>query len=146
MTLNYKLSDRIELNASWVFATGNRMTVPAAMYQGMQDAFFPSTEAPAPNEDSWDNGLGLNYYTNRNNVRLPAYHRLDVSASFTRRLSGGRKGVWRVGLYNAYCHFNPITVRRREWVNFNGNRPWDVYYETFSIFPVIPNVSYTYYF
>ena len=146
VTLNYKLSDRIELNASWVFATGNRMTVPAAMYQGMQDAFFPSTEAPAPNRDSWDNGLGLNYYTNRNNVRLPAYHRLDISASFTRRLSGGRKGVWRVGLYNAYCHFNPITVRRREWVNFNGERPWDVYYETFSIFPVIPNVSYTYYF
>lgn len=146
VTLNYKLSDRIELNASWVFATGNRMTVPVAMYQGMQDAFFPSTEAPAPNRDSWDNGLGLNYYTNRNNVRLPAYHRLDISASFTRRLSGGRKGVWRVGLYNAYCHFNPITVRRREWVNFNGERPWDVYYETFSIFPVIPNVSYTYYF
>lgn len=148
VTLNYKLSDRIELNASWVFATGNRMTVPVGMYQSMQDADIPRAIAPHPDEEM-NQGLGLNYYTSRNNVRLPAYHRLDIGASFTRQLGKGRKGVWRVGLYNAYCHFNPMTVRRREWVSFGSNnaaRPWDVHYETFSIFPIIPNVSYSYYF
>ena len=149
ITLNYKLNDRIELNASWVFATGNRMTVPVGMYQSFQDTYIPEVIAPQPNEDMY-HGLGVKYYNGRNNVRLPAYHRLDISASFTRQLSEGRKGVWRVGLYNAYCHMNPMVVRRREMTGIytggSANRPWDVYYETFSIFPIIPNVSYTYYF
>ena len=147
LVLNYKLSERIELNASWVYATGNRMTVPIGMYQGFQDTYLPGNIAPQPGEDIY-HGLGLKYYGERNNVRLPGYHRLDVSASFTRQLGNGRKGVWRVGLYNAYCRMNPIVVRRQEMTGFSDNkdRPWDVYYETFSIFPIIPNVSYTYYF
>lgn len=146
ITLNYKVNDRIELNASWTFATGNRMTVPVGLYQTMQDADLPVAIAPHPNEGMYQ-GLGNNYYTQRNNVRLPAYHRLDIGASFTRQHGNGRKGVWRVGLYNAYCHMNPMTVRRREWYyGSNATRPWDMYYETFSIFPIIPNVSYTYYF
>ena len=46
---------------------------------------------------------------------------------------------------------NPIVVRTRKMVEYtpsggNHQRPWDVTYETFSIFPIIPNVSYTYYF
>lgn len=45
---------------------------------------------------------------------------------------------------------NPIVVKRKEMLNYYGNndslRPWNVSYETFSIFPIIPNVSYTYYF
>ena len=117
------------------------------MYQGFQDTYLPGNIAPQPGEDIY-HGLGLKYYGGRNNVRLPGYHRLDVSASFTRQLGNGRKGVWRVGLYNAYCRMNPIVVRRQEMTGFGDNkdRPWDVYYETFSIFPIIPNVSYTYYF
>ena len=147
LVVNYKLNERVELNASWVYATGNRMTVPVGMYQGFQDTYLPGNIAPQPGE-SIDHGLGLKYYDGRNNVRLPGYHRLDVSASFTRQLGDGRKGVWRVGLYNAYCKMNPIVVRRQEMIGFDGNRnrPWNVYYETFSIFPIIPNVSYTYYF
>ncbi len=147
IVVNYKLNERIELNASWVYATGNRMTVPVGMYQGFQDTYFPGSIVPQPGDDM-DHGLGLKYYNGRNNVRLPGYHRLDVSSSFTRQLGNGHKGVWRVGLYNAYCKMNPIVVRRQEMIGFNGNldRPWNVYYETFSIFPIIPNVSYTYYF
>lgn len=148
LVASYKLNDRIELNAAWVFATGNRMTVPVGLSQGFQDTGIPGWIAPS---DSDDENLGLPYYTGRNNVRLPAYHRLDLGASFTRQLKKGRKGVWRVGLYNAYCRMNPIVVRTRKMVEYtpsggNHQRPWDVTYETFSIFPIIPNVSYTYYF
>ena len=142
--LSYQLNKKIALNASWVFATGNRMTVPVGMYQGFQDTGLPDDIAPGPY--SWYDNLGLKYYTGRNNVRLPAYHRLDISASFTRELEKGRKGVWRVGLYNAYCHMNPIVVKRKEMLYGDQMRPWSVSYETFSIFPIIPNVSYTYYF
>lgn len=145
--LSYNFNKKISLNASWVFATGNRMTVPIGMYQNIQDSGFPVWIVP---EAGLEDNLGVKYYTGRNNVRLPAYHRLDLSASFTRQLKKGRKGVWRVGLYNAYCHMNPIVVKRKEMLNYYGNndslRPWNVSYETFSIFPIIPNVSYTYYF
>lgn len=145
--MSYNFNKKISLNASWVFATGNRMTVPIGMYQNIQDSGFPVWIVP---EAGLEDNLGVKYYTGRNNVRLPAYHRLDLSASFTRQLKKGRKGVWRVGLYNAYCHMNPIVVKRKEMLNYYGNndslRPWNVSYETFSIFPIIPNVSYTYYF
>ena len=147
ITLNYKLNDHIELNASWVYSTGNRMTVPVGLYQGFQDTHIPSEIAP--HEDNYFySGLGLKYYAGRNNVRLPDYHRLDISASFTKQLGNGRKGVWRVGLYNAYCHMNAMVVRRREFTYStpDNSRPWDIYYDTFSIFPIIPNVSYSYYF
>lgn len=146
---NYKLTNRIELNVSWIFATGNRMTVPLLMYQGFQDTGIP--DDIAPNEMLGYENLGLKYFAERNNVRLPAYHRLDIGASFARALKNGRKGVWRVGLYNAYCHMNAMVVKRKEmveggFIDYGSSRPWNVTYETFSMFPIVPNVSYTLYF
>lgn len=151
---NYRINKKIELTGSWVFATGNRMTVPVYSYQDFLDAGFPTINAPHIEPGYGNENLGIQYIPERNNVRLPAYHRLDLGASFTKQLKNGRKGVWHVGLYNAYCHMNAMVIKRKEqvymqqngMVSTTGTNPWNISYEKFSLFPIIPNVSYTYYF
>ena len=130
------------------------MTVPVYSYQDFLDAGFPTINAPHIEPGYGNENLGIQYIPERNNVRLPAYHRLDLGASFTKQLKNGRKGVWHVGLYNAYCHMNAMVIKRKEQVNMQqngmvsttGTNPWNISYEKFSLFPIIPNVSYTYYF
>ena len=50
-------------------------------------------------------------------------------------------GIWNVSIYNVYCHMNAITLKKRFWYNYDY-----IYFETMSILPIIPSVSYTYKF
>ncbi|MCF2491541.1 TonB-dependent receptor [Dyadobacter sp. CY347] len=55
-------------------------------------------------------GASFNYYTSRNGYRLPAYHRLDVQAMFTRkRKKWERQFV--VGIFNVYDQRNLFSVQ-----------------------------------
>ena len=83
---------------------------------------------------------GLEYFTERNNFRLPAYHRLDLGINIYRPKKNGCMGIWNVSIYNVYCHMNAITLKKRFWYNYY------CYFETMSILPIIPSVSYTYKF
>lgn len=81
---------------------------------------------------------GLDYFTERNNVRLPAYHRLDLGINIYRPKKNGHLGIWNISVYNAYCQMNPITIHKRSWINYSH------YFETLSLLPIIPSISYTY--
>ena len=82
----------------------------------------------------------LDYFTERNNVRLPAYHRLDLGINIYRPKKNGHLGIWNISVYNAYCQMNPITIHKRSWINYSH------YFETLSLLPIIPSISYTYKF
>ena len=60
---NYDLSKKWTFSAVWVYSTGNAITVPTAYY--IIDGNF------------------VTEYGDRNAFRMPAYHRLDISATFT---------------------------------------------------------------
>ena len=62
IALNYDLTKRWTLAAVWVYGTGNAITVPVSYY--FIDANF------------------VTEYGERNGFRMPAYHRLDVSATY----------------------------------------------------------------
>ncbi|MFX8929927.1 hypothetical protein ABTN05_19365, partial [Acinetobacter baumannii] len=51
-------------------------------------------------------------YTERNGYRMPAYHRLDLSATIDSRKNKNRKyqSSWTFGLYNAYGRENAYTI------------------------------------
>lgn len=142
----YRLNDRIEFNAGWTFMTGNRLTLSVYNYD-IPGEQFP--DAPTVGSPNYGDITGLDYYSGRNNVRLPAYHRLDLGVSFSKRLKNGRKSIWNVGLYNAYCRMNPITVKkddyndRHEWTDKEN---WHRAFKSLSLIPVVPSVSYTYIF
>ncbi len=141
---NYHLNEKIEFNAGWTLMTGNRLTLSLYNYD-MPGNLFP--DAPSVNP-SWNEHTGVDYYSGRNNIRMPAYHRLDLGMSIHKKMRNGRTGTWNFGLYNAYCRMNPITIKKDDvnkiWETDKDN--WHRTFKTLSFIPVIPSVSYTYSF
>jgi hypothetical protein len=81
----YQLSKKWSLAATWVYYTGNAVTFPSGKY------------------DVKGNTVLL--YSERNGYRMPAYHRLDLSATLEKK-----HGSWNFGLYNAYGRENAYQI------------------------------------
>ena len=112
----YKLTDYWTLNAAWVFNSGQAFTAPSSKYQII---------------DNW-----IYYYAERNGYRAPDYHRLDVSASWTKQ---GKRVTrqWVFGIYNLYNRYNPFLINFED--GDNGARTRAVQY---SLFGIVPSVSF----
>lgn len=132
--IGWKVSDNVQVNASWTGHSGNRFTLLSQVWEtpsfGSADGWSYVAPVVAP----------INGY------RLPFYHRLDLSCTVRRR-----KGYWTFSLYNAYNHLNTIAVRlsyRDEVVSTpNGtsysSRP---VFQKVKMLPIIPSISYTWLF
>ncbi len=93
VVLNYKTSRRFSISLNFSYSTGRPITVPVSKFQ-------------------YENILTVLNYSERNQFRVPDYHRLDLS--FTLK-SGLRKdklidGEWVLSLYNIYGRKNPYSV------------------------------------
>ncbi len=94
----YDLSKRWSVSANFNFISGTPATFPTSRYI-MQGILVP-----------------YNANDSRNNVRLPAYHRLDVSFRFEgktiKRNGNQRKNsdYWVFGVYNLYARKNPFSI------------------------------------
>lgn len=141
LSATWKCSERVELNAGWVFMTGNRVTLSLENYSYPDG--YPTNIVPSyPHKDE----EMLDYYAGKNNVRLPAYHRLDVGINIYRSLRRGRTGIWNVSLYNAYSRMNPIMIEKNNQKQSMNGTPLAPRFRQFALFPIIPSVSYTYKF
>lgn len=141
LSTTWKCSERVELNAGWVFMTGNRVTLSLENYSYPDG--YPTNIVPSyPHKDE----EMLDYYAGKNNVRLPAYHRLDVGINIYRSLRRGRTGIWNVSLYNAYSRMNPIMIEKNNQKQSMNGTPLAPRFRQFALFPIIPSVSYTYKF
>jgi hypothetical protein len=139
---NYKLSPKLELNSSWTYITGNRMTLMLEDYLNFSvDGFDPTLAPTNPYQEEW-----VNYYKERNNVRLPAYHRLDLGLNIYRFLKNGRTGIWNFSVWNAYNRINPIAIRTHTMYSDEAKRKVSPRFQTIGLFPLIPSISYTYKF
>jgi len=136
----YKMNDKIDFGAAWVYGTGNAVTLPYDKYLSLEN-----------NLGYLGNGYGgdLSYINNiesRNNYRAPAYHRLDISANFHKKTKWGER-TWSVGLYNAYFRQNAFFL----YIDYDFNQyspteqPPKVLKQV-SLFPGIPYVSYNFKF
>lgn len=129
ITGNYKFSDRFDLSATWIYATGNCGTVYTQYYLG------------PVNDWGWTPTLG--YASERNNFRMNPYHRLDLSASF-HKMIGRRKQLqrtWNISVYNAYNQMNPFLVYTDE--DYDSNTyTWYTVLKQVTLFPIIPTISY----
>lgn len=141
----YEVKENVMLNVAWTYMSGNRMTLSLNNYKGLGGAGFDSDMAPI---GIFDTAWGLNEYGKRNNVRLPAYHRLDLGVSFIHKISASRESILNIGLYNAYSRMNPIVIKKdgliRPYIE-NGPK-WRTKFRTLGLLPVIPSISYTYKF
>lgn len=123
VTGSYKLTDKWRFGANLVFQTGRPVTYPNGQYEY--------------------EGLSIATYSSRNADRLAAYHRLDISATYTpnRKPNKRWKGEWNFGIYNIYNRQNSAAV------TFNQNTETGLNEATrLSIFGIIPSISYNFKF
>lgn len=114
----YKLSNTWELAATWHYNTGQALTAPSGKYDMSGSTFY--------------------YYHERNGYRAPACHRLDISATYTKK-HGRATHIWSFGIYNAYNHYNPYVI---QFLN-DDDKPSGTKVEQTSLFGIIPSVSFT---
>ena len=125
LTGNYKISPSVNISANWVFNTGRPLTVPIAVTQAQADQFQPEF-----------------IYGDRNNYRMPAYHRLDLGINWDRRSRRNRTVTWSVGAYNAYNRRNPyyLDVNGSKVLQTKGTFDYRLY--SIGFVPIIPYVGY----
>jgi hypothetical protein len=114
----YQLSRKWELSGTWRYNTGQALTAPSAKYDV--------------------NGTTYYYYAERNGYRAPAYHRLDLSATYTKQ----RRQLTHIlafGVYNAYCRYNPYIISFEN----DDKKPSGTKTVQTSLFGIIPSISYT---
>ena len=112
----YRLGKRWSLNSTWVFNTGQAFTAPSGKYQI---------------EDNW-----IYYYAERNGYRAPDYHRLDISAAWTKKYRRSTH-EWVFSIYNLYNRYNPYLINFED--SENGARTKAKQY---SLFGIVPSVAF----
>lgn len=137
----------MEFYASWIYMTGNRLTLSMFNY-ATSGSFFP--DAPSVDLGDYIGGneqfTGVGYISGRNNVRLPSYHRLDLGMSIYKHLGHGKSTIWNIGLYNAYCHMNSLTIQKDSYNDSALGPNWKRRFRSLSLLPIIPSFSFTYKF
>jgi len=121
--------------ANWIYMTGGTITTPIGFY-------------------NFD-GYSVPVYGDKNNDRLPDYHRLDLSASYTINKPENRfQHSLTLTLYNAYGRLNPFSVNFNKIMDDNGNfvvpSNLDGQYEriptSISVAGIIPSINYLFKF
>jgi hypothetical protein len=127
MNAAFELNDKWTFGGAFTYSTGRPTTVPSAKYE--YGSYLPDA------------------VTERNGYRLPAFHRLDLSATLNPRKNANRKwkGQWIFSIYNVYSRKNAFTLYTRTKQDSDGNIIGDgtekearmVY-----LFPFMPSVTY----
>ena len=136
--LTYEWNKRMDFSMVWVFGTGNSITLPIATYEGVANGL--SQNSRFNNYPPMD----VTYFGGRNSYRMRNYHRLDLSFSWWKDKKWGQR-KWTLGVYNAYNRLNPFFVNLEyDYRNFGGfGRKRFIQY---SLFPVIPSITYSFKF
>lgn len=142
----YELSKRITLSATWVYGTGNALTIPIAEYTAQQ-----SNVVQNGNLNWW--GYNVNEYGERNSFRAEPYHRLDFGIQFHKQKKKHER-TWDFSFYNVYNRRNPffyVVGRNNDSGGIFGGVPQrtddsKLVLKRYSLFPFIPSFSYNFKF
>jgi outer membrane receptor protein involved in Fe transport len=123
LTGNYELTKKWSIASNFLYQTGIPATFPNGQYTY--------------------NGVVVPTYEARNSSRLPAYHRLDVSAIYTPKPDSQKrfKSEWVFGIYNIYNRMNAASISFRQNTETGANEAAQL-----SIFGIIPSVTYNFKF
>ena len=86
-------------------------------------------------------GVSISNYSARNAYRLPVYHRLDVSVSYTPHPERKWKSEWVFGIYNLYNRYNAASIYFR-----NNRETQQSEAVKLSIFGIVPSLTYNFSF
>lgn len=120
-----QLGKRWEVGGTWVYASGNAITMPSGGYLY--------------------NDIVVPVYTERNGYRMPASHRLDLSVTLKGKEKPGRKwhSSWNLSLYNVYARQNPYSIQLRQ--NADNPKVTEAV-QTSIVGTIIPSLTYNFKF
>ncbi len=105
-------------SVSWLFSSGSPVTVPTSVYTINNKTYYE--------------------FTQRNNIRMSNYHRMDLA--FTKTIVFNKNTrVWNIGAYNLYSHVNPLFISTSFLVSNTSSKL--KFYEV-GLLPLIPFISY----
>ena len=131
---NYTLSRQWNFSTVFVFGTGNALTMPTGRVN--YNVGFNVSQRTA-------SYTSMNQYEEINNYRLPAYHRLDISATYTpvpkkkKRFSSS----WNFNVYNVYNRQNPYFI----YVDVNQSEK-SLQGKMVYLFPITPAIGWNFKF
>ncbi len=120
---SYEFSKKLNISATWVFATGNPTTYPTGRFE-IDGEYFP-------------------IYSGRNEYRKPNYDRLDLSLNYIPNPDSKKrwKGEWNFSIYNVYNRKNPWTITYQQ-----DDMTGLPYAEMIYLFGIVPSVTYNFKF
>ena len=123
VTGSYNWNEKWSFGANFTLQTGQPVTYPNGQYQYQ--------------------GITVPSYGLRNENKLPTYHHLDISATYTPKPSKkkGWQGEWVFSIYNVYNRQNAASISFRQNETSGSNEA-----VRFSIFGAVPAVSYNFKF
>lgn len=120
LVLSHSINDRISVASSFIFTSGNAMTLPEGR--------------------TIIGGNVINLYGKKNSFRMPAYHRLDVSASYQLHKKQRWESVLTFSVFNLYNRANPYYI----YFEVTGDvyeYNLDVKAKQISMFPILPSIN-----
>lgn len=123
VTGSYELSPKWSFGSIFTLQSGQPATLPTGQYQY--------------------GGIIVPSYAGRNQDRIPAFHHLDLSATYTPKpdKKKGWQGEWVFSIYNVYNRMNTASLSFRQDENTGANEAVRL-----SIFGAIPSVTYNFKF
>lgn len=137
----YKINNRITLSGTWVYGTGNAVTLPLSEY--MAPEHFTQYESFPVNSFIFKERY-VNDYPEKNNFRMSAYHRLDLGVQFHKQKRWGER-TWEISVYNLYNRKNPFYYYTEYETNNETKKTYGLLKQV-SLFPVIPSFTYSFRF
>ncbi len=134
----YELSPRMTFSATWVYGTGNAITLPVADYNAFED----------PYDYGRVGSRQLQEYGNRNSFRAEAYHRLDLALQLHKKKKRHER-TWEFGVYNAYNRRNPFFYQvgtKEVYDSETGRQVSKPILQRVTLFPIVPSISYNFKF
>ena len=119
----FTVNDRWKINSNFIYQTGLPTNYPIGQFDFQ--------------------GVVVPYYGLRNEQRLPDYHRLDLSATYTpkRKTNTTYQSEWVFSIYNLYNRQNAASINFRQNADTGANEAVRT-----SIFGLVPAVTYNFKF
>ncbi len=118
----YELNPKWSFSGLFVYSTGNAVTFPTGKYELQGQTIFQ--------------------YSKRNADRMPAYHRMDLSATYEPGKNKRFQSSWSFGIYNLYGRENAYAITFED----NPDKPGTTRAIQTSLFRFVPNITYNFKF
>ena len=125
LTLQGDLSDEFGVSVQWLFASGNRATLPEGRM--------------------WLMGYVVNDYNGINNFTYPAYHRLDLGCFYNLKSRRLQESRLHFSIVNVYNRANPYFIYFKVETD-GGGYNLDIKAKQVSLFPIMPSLSWSFKF